>query len=324
LYIISGDAKLGKSTFCLHIAHCIATQAKAVLGSTDLYVEKDGRVLILDLEQELSDSVPRARAMGALSERLDVLDADTWERKLEEYSAQFDADTLVRMLITAWCARHNDRALVIVDNLSLIQPEFKFNKDRSIQEREWITKYNALAKKYGIAILLVEHNNKATAHDTVYTSSSRMRGSAQKGATPNGGTFMLERTRGDMEQAKGEIRLSMKVRSTKERTLYIKRDETLGHHTLSIALEGLSPSDYEKIRKETHKKVIDQLEQAVVAPKDIALKTGLGRSTVQKALDELEQAGYVKKVKHGIYALNVQKLRPQEAEQRALVDTLDT
>ena len=120
---------------------------------------------------------------------------------------------------------------------------------------------------------------------------------------------MLEHTRGAEEQAKGEIRLKITVRGAISRTLYLKRDDTLQHHILSIALEGLSPKDAEKIRSETHKKVIDQLERGVIYAKDIVLYTGLDRSTVYKALSELQALELVVNPQRGVYTLNIVKLK---------------
>lgn len=316
--MLSGDFKLGKSTFCLHLGYCVAIGAKQVLGTPDLFVEKAGRVLILDLEQELSDSIPRAREMGALSESLDILDADSWERLQEQYGDQYDADTLARTIIQAWCTKHSDRALVIVDNLSLVEPSGLYGLDRGALERLWITRYKSLAKKYGISVILVEHNNKAQATDSSYNSKSRYRGTLQKAATPNGSLFSLSKTRGSEEESKGEIRLEITGRSVLSRTLYLKRDNVLGHHILSIKLEGLSPEDYKKIRSETHAKVISQLESGVIRAKDIALYSGLNKSTVHKALEELAAQELVVSVQHGVWSLNVKKLRESQAQGQAL------
>ena len=309
LYIVSGDAKLGKSTFCLHLAYCVATQAKSVLGSPDLFVKAGGRVLILDLEQELSDTVPRARAMSAISNQLDILDADTWEEQRRALEEQHDSDTHARMLIQAWCTKHKESAaLVILDNLSLVQPELDF-RDRDIQEKVWLTKYKRLANQYGVTIILVEHNIKANASDSAYNAVARMRGSAMKHATPNGGTFSLSYTR-DKEKEKGEIQLTIEVRSAPKRLLYLKRDDTLGHHVLTISLEGLAPSEVEKATKRVHKIILDTLETHLqLSQADITNYTGLAKPTVYKALNELLKLDQVVKLQRNLWALNLKRLR---------------
>lgn len=325
LYIVSGDAKLGKSTFCLHLAYCVATQAKSVLGSPDLFVRAGGRVLILDLEQELSDTVPRARAMSAITDQLDILDADTWEEQRRALEEQHDSDTHARMLIQAWCTKHNESAaLVILDNLSLVQPELGFH-DRDTKEKAWLTKYKLLAKRYGITIVLVEHNIKANASDSAYNAVARMRGSSMKHATPNGGTFSLSYTR-DNEKEKGDIRLAIEVRSAPKRLLYLKRDDALGHHVLTISLEGIAPSEVERAAKKVHKQILDTLETHYeLSQADITLYTGLAKPTVYKALNELLILGHVVKLQRNAYALNIKRLRINGAPalEQGAVDVLD-
>jgi RecA-family ATPase len=280
-----------------------------VLGSPDLFVKAGGRVLILDLEQELSDTVPRARAMSAISNQLDILDADTWEEQRRALEEQHDSDTHARMLIQAWCTKHKESAaLVILDNLSLVQPVLGFH-DRDTKEKAWLTKYKLLAKQYGVTIILVEHNIKANASDSAYNAVARMRGSAMKHATPNGGTFSLSYTR-DKEKEKGEIQLTIEVRSAPKRLLYLKRDDTLGHHVLTISLEGLAPSEVEKATKRVHKIILDTLEKHLqLSQADITLYTGLAKSTVYQALNDLLELDQVVKLQRNLWALNLKRLR---------------
>jgi KaiC/GvpD/RAD55 family RecA-like ATPase len=310
VYLVAGDFKLGKSTFVLHIAHCVSIGAQAVLGVRELSVPRAGRVLMLDLEQELSDTVPRAREMGAISATLDVLDADAWDAMREKHE-HFEADELARMVITSWANKHGEAAsLVIVDNLSVIEPDMSI-KDRGLQERAWMTRYKMLAKSLGVAVLLVEHNNKANAADSSYTSFSRARGSAQKQAATNGGSFLLEFTQ-EREKDKGDIRLSILPRSGIARKLYLKRDTSLGHHVLSVALEG-SNVDESKLTKESQRQILTAIELGTHKSADLIKKTGFSRGTVYRVLNELVELKAIRLVERDTYILSNATIKQGQA-----------
>ena len=310
VYLVAGDFKLGKSTFVLHIAHCVSIGAQAVLGVRELSVPRAGRVLMLDLEQELGDTVPRARAMGALSSTLDVLDADAWDAMREKHE-HFEADELARMVITSWANKHGESAsLVIVDNLSVIEPDMSI-KDRGLQERAWMTRYKMLAKSLGVAVLLVEHNNKANAADSSYTSFSRARGSAQKQAATNGGSFLLEFTQ-EREKDKGDIRLSILPRSGIARKLYLKRDSSLGHHVLSVALEG-SNVDESKLTKESQRQILTAIELGTHKSADLIKKTGFARGTVFRVLNELVELKAIRQIERDTYVLSNATIKQGQA-----------
>lgn len=310
VYLVAGDFKLGKSTFVLHIAHCVSIGAQAVLGVRELSVPRAGRVLMLDLEQELGDTVPRARAMGALSSTLDVLDADAWDAMREKHE-HFEADELARMVITSWANKHGESAsLVIVDNLSVIEPDMSI-KDRGLQERAWMTRYKHLAKSLGVAVLLVEHNNKANAADTSYTSFSRARGSAQKQAATNGGSFLLEFTQ-EREKDKGDIRLSILPRSGIARKLYLKRDSSLGHHVLSVALEG-SNVDESKLTKESQRQILTAIELGTHKSADLIKKTGFSRGTIFRVLNELVELKAIRQIERDTYVLSNATIKQGQA-----------
>ena len=239
--------------------------------------------------------------MGALSSTLEVLDADNWESMREKYG-HLEADELARMVITSWATKHGEQAsLVIVDNLSVIEPDMSI-KDRGLQERAWMTKYKMLAKSLGVAVVLVEHNNKANAADTSYTSFSRARGSAQKQAAINGGTFLLEFTQ-EREKPKGDIRLSILPRSGIARKLYLKRDTSLGHHVLSVALEG-SNVDEAKLTKESQRQILDAIELGTHKSAELIKKTGLSRGTVYRVLNELVELKAIRQIERDTYILN--------------------
>jgi len=310
VYLVAGDFKLGKSTFVLHIAHCVSIGAQAVLGVRELSVPRAGRVLMLDLEQELGDTVPRARAMGALSSTLDVLDADAWDAMREKHE-HFEADELARMVITSWANKHGESAsLVIVDNLSVIEPDMSI-KDRGLQERAWMTRYKMLAKSLGVAVLLVEHNNKANAADSSYTSFSRARGSAQKQAATNGGSFLLEFTQ-EREKDKGDIRLSILPRSGIARKLYLKRDTSLGHHVLSVALEG-SNVDESKLTKESQRQILTAIELGTHKSAELIKKTGFARGTVFRVLTELVELKAIRQIERDTYVLSNATIKQGQA-----------
>jgi KaiC/GvpD/RAD55 family RecA-like ATPase len=310
VYLVAGDFKLGKSTFVLHIAHCVSIGAQAVLGVRELSVPRAGRVLMLDLEQELGDTVPRAREMGAISATLDMLDADAWDALREKHD-HLEADVLARMVITSWANKHGEAAsLVIVDNLSVIEPDMSM-KDRGLQERAWMTRYKMLAKSLGVAVLLVEHNNKANAADTSYTSFSRARGSAQKQAATNGGSFLLEFTQ-EREKDKGDIRLSILPRSGVARKLYLKRDTALGHHVLSVALEG-SNVDESKLIKESQRKILTAIELGTHKSAELIKKTGFSRGTVYRVLNELVELKAIRQIERDTYILSNATIKQGQA-----------
>jgi hypothetical protein len=315
-YIVSGDAKLGKSTFVLHLADCVGIGASHILGSPDIYAPAVGRVLLLDLEQSVSTTAPRALAMGASSENVEVLTSKDW-RELERQNGNMEADTLLRACITEYLTTHPDTALVIVDNLGVIEPELK-EGNRGIAERRWIEKYNLLAETYGACIVLIEHNNKPNVQDSDYTVQSRMRGTAQKQAAPTGGTFVLSMTQ-KQDSDKGEIVLTILPRDDAKHKLYLKRDTTLNHHTLSISLETIAHN----ATTPAHKKVFEAIERNVSKTGDIEKDTGLSKSAVQKALDTLQRAGAIISPAKGVYTLPPARLTlapaPLNAQQQALL-----
>jgi hypothetical protein len=315
-YIVSGDAKLGKSTFVLHLADCIGIGASHILGSPDVYAPAVGRVLLLDLEQSDTTTAPRALAMGASSDNVEVLTSKHW-RELERQHSNMEADTLLRACITEYLTIHPDTALVIVDNLGVIEPELK-EGNRGLAERRWIEKYNVLAETYGACIVLIEHNNKPNVQDSDYTIQSRTRGTAQKLAAPTGGTFILSMTQ-KQDSDKGEIVLTILPRDDAKRRLYLKRDTTLNHHTLSISLETIAHD----ATTPAHKKVLDAIERNISKVRDIEIDTGLSKSAVQKALDALQRAGAIISPARGVYTLPPGTLTrspaPLNAQQQALL-----
>lgn len=315
-YIVSGDAKLGKSTFVLHLADCIGIGASHILGSPDIYAPAIGRVLLLDLEQSDTTTAPRALAMGASSDNVEVLTSKHW-RELERQYSNMEADTLLRACITEYLTIHPDTALVIVDNLGVVEPELK-EGNRGIAERRWIEKYNVLAETYGACIVLIEHNNKPNVQDSDYTIQSRTRGTAQKLAAPTGGTFILSMTQ-KQDSDKGEIVLTILPRDDAKRRLYLKRDTTLNHHTLSISLETIAHD----ATTPAHHKVLDAIERNISKVKDIEIDTGLANVTVKTALGALQRAGAIISPARGIYTLPPATLTtspaPLNAQQQALL-----
>lgn len=299
LYMLAGDPKIGKSMLCFHLAYCIASSAEAVLGSDDVYVSHSGDVLYLDLEQEDDDSKERTNKMQHKHPRLFVYTANDWTAELET-NTYIPADELIRNVIEDWCKDHPERALVVVDNLSLVEPDWSMKKDRGLQERAWFTVYKSLAIKYGVSIILVEHTIKAKNGETSH------RGTNQKRAATSGGNMTMEKTIGEIEASKGAIRFSAERRAGASYVWYLKYDTTLNHHIITAQSSAVTREHLQALNNERQAQLLFALEQhGAQVGADLALLSGLPRASTFRTLKALVEKRVLNVDKNGVYTIAV-------------------
>jgi hypothetical protein len=156
LAFMCGAPKLGKSWFALALGIALAAGGWA-LGKIE--VER-GEVLYLALEDNARRLQSRLRLLLGEQAAPDGLHIETaWER--------FDEGGLERL--SGWLDDHPAARLVIVDVWTRVRPFSRDNGNRYQADYEAAASLQAVAIKYGVAILALYHTRKAESSDFVET-----------------------------------------------------------------------------------------------------------------------------------------------------------
>jgi AAA domain len=156
LAFMCGAPKLGKSWLVLALGIALAAGGRA-LGKIE--VER-GEVLYLALEDNARRLQSRLRLLLGDDQAPDGLHIHTeWER--------INEGGLERL--TGWLDEHPDTRLVLVDVWSRIRPVGHENGNRYQADYDAAAALQAVAIKYGVAIVAIFHTRKAEAADFVET-----------------------------------------------------------------------------------------------------------------------------------------------------------
>ena len=205
LGVLSAPQKSGKSTLVTDLALAAATGG-AFLNN---FHAEPGDVLYLNFEDDLNDLRTRAKALGYST-----------NQGFPRLQIEFDAprqDAGGLELIEKWAENHPERRLAVID------PFVKFRRFRRPEEKgldayqlDYFVagELHALAVKYNLALLLVNHEKKSPGVDWVFQST----GSTALTAAAN--TVMrLERKRGQSDAA-----LKITGRGIKEQDFALRGD----------------------------------------------------------------------------------------------------
>jgi hypothetical protein len=178
LTLVVSPGKVGKSVLVGNVAYAVAVGG-AVLGFLRAH---RADVLYLDLEQSEGPAQERWRKIVGPSPPSNLHLCFEWPRL---------GDGCVRRL-EAYLSEEPTVGVVVVDVLSLIWPmETRRGVNAYHQEYEILTRLKAVAKRWGIALVLVHHTNRGTHSDQLNTTS----GTAAMTGVPDA-VWMLSRERG--------------------------------------------------------------------------------------------------------------------------------
>ena len=148
VYLLVGDAKIGKSFLASQLAFCVANGVpfwdKAVAKSTVLY---------LALEDQYSRIQQRMYQMFGTEESVDLHFAV--HAKLLAYGLEKQLEAFV--------SQHEHTRLIIIDTLQKIRggsDSYSYAKDYEV-----ISRLKAFAEKYALCLLLVHHTRKQNSSD---------------------------------------------------------------------------------------------------------------------------------------------------------------
>jgi len=170
LSIIAGDLGLGKSQLTMHLA------AAVTKGGTHWWPDcadnvEPANVIILSAEDDIADTIrPRLEAAGAELDRVTVLTAIMKEDGAGERGVNIGEDT-----------QHIERAIKRVGNVGLIIIDpvsaylGRMSGNNNVEVRFALAPVQALAMKYGAAVVAVSHLNKPNAGGS--TALNRVTGS---------------------------------------------------------------------------------------------------------------------------------------------------
>jgi hypothetical protein len=290
LGMTSAPPKTGKSFFVLDI--CLAVAAGVpVLGE---FPVEQGDVLYAALEDGAQRvqrrAIPRGIGpvpRGALTIRQELLRAD--EGGLEE--------------LEAWCQAHPNRRLIIIDVLQAFRSakDGGGKKNAYAEDYEALRGLRALAKTYGIGLIVVHHNKKGHSEDFMEEIS---------GSTGLSGAIdymvMLQRKRADTNGI-------LKVAGRDVEDIEVGLEFTGGRWSVS----NMPPEVMNKLMGPTRRKVFDHLTQFGASYiYEMADALGMTSSSVHSALKRLHEDHVVVKLNYASPGKPVQ-WRVATAEERA-------
>lgn len=272
--ILAGPKSRGKSFISLDLALAVAS-GDAALGNIAC---EQGDVLYLALEDGERRLRDRMRAILRDRPVPDALDIATEWRTI-------DAGGLED--IEAWIAGRPSARLIIIDVLAKVKG--RPDRERGVYDQDYATigPFHALARKHGIAIIIVHHTNKSTATgDPVLRISGTM---GLSGAADT--TLVLSREAREMHGT-----LDVRGRDVAEREIALQFDPETG-----CVIQLGAADDFRK--SEQRRVIIRALIQNgdPMYPVDLAELLGRKRTSIRWLLAEMHKAGEIAKLPNGKY-----------------------
>jgi hypothetical protein len=271
--ILAGPKSRGKSFISLDLALAVAAGAVA-LGNIKC---EPGEVLYLALEDSARRIRDRQRAILQGRPVPDALDIATEWRTADDGGL---AD------IEAWIAAHPNARLVIVDVLAKVKG--RPDRDRGVYDQDYATvgPFHAMARKHGVAIVLVHHTNKGAAADPVLRISGTM---GLSGAADT--TLVLSREARELHGT-----LDVRGRDVPEREIALQFDPNTG-----CVIQLGAAEDFRK--SEERRAILRALIQSIdpMTPTEIADVLGKKRGAVQMLLGKMHKAGEISRLPNGKY-----------------------
>jgi DNA-binding transcriptional ArsR family regulator len=208
--------------------------------------------------------------------RLDV--ATEWQR--------LDAGGLDDL--EGWLKAHPEARLVVIDTLKRVRPAERRMGRLYDGDYEAVAPLGDLARKYGVAIVVIHHTRKAVGADPLdlVSGTTGLTGGAD-------GVMVLQRSRG---QAEAELLAT--GRDFEEKALALRWDGVTGQW---MAVGSVEEVNLSRQRRE----VIDLLNaEGGMTPKAIAEALSKKDGTVRKLLFDMSSDGLVRKDESGRYVVD--------------------
>ncbi|HEX8281896.1 MAG TPA: AAA family ATPase [Pyrinomonadaceae bacterium] len=273
--VFAGRPKLGKSWCALGIAVAVACGGHA-LGT--IPVER-GDVLYLALEDGARRLQKRLRKMLAGGSTPSNLDFATEWRRLDAGGLDDLED---------WLRSHREARLVVIDTLKRVRPAERRAGRLYDGDYEAVAPIGDLARKYGVAVVVVHHTRKADGEDPLdlVSGTTGLTGAAD-------GVMVLKRSRG---QADAELHAT--GRDFEDKQLALRWDVP----TCQWVVVG-SVEEFQLSRE--RREVVDLLKKVgSMLPKEIAEALNKKGGTVRKLLSDMLQDWQVCRDEAGRYSVS--------------------
>jgi hypothetical protein len=301
---LSAASKAGKSTVALHLAWCVATGSPTVFASDDYTVNDGGIVVYVDCENNAGITGGRLHGYDTLpDDTLHIINATTWQTiKRMAASDGHDQWRAMQWCITDAIRRWPEMRLLILDNVLQFQPKrTKHEALEDIEERYlwWLA---GVADDNHLAILIIDHNTKATADDNDATAFAKAHGTFRKQAWLTGGMITMQKPAKKETMADGTpipddaVKIRTSMRACADATLIVRRDDTRGHHvvlgTATLALSVVQRRVYNAIRN-----------GATTTAALVAALPDMAKSHILNTNTALVAKGHIYKIRHGEYGI---------------------
>ena len=148
--LVVGDPKSGKSSFMYSLLACISS------GEGEFLVERPGKALVCNLEDPLESVVlPKIVVADGDPNQIKILNLEN----LPKGGSRLDG---VLKLIEDQLIGNRDIDLVVFDTLASCAAKVDININSGTGVRKLLDPLSALAKKYGVPIILIHHFTKSS------------------------------------------------------------------------------------------------------------------------------------------------------------------
>lgn len=301
---LSAASKAGKSTVALHLAWCVATTSATVFASDAYEVNNGGRVVYVDCEN--NDGITGTRLHGyeaTPDDTLHFISATTWHQiKHMAASDGYDQWRAMQWCITDAIRRWPDTRLLILDNVLQFQPKRQRHEAPEDVEERYLWWLAGVADDHRLAILIIDHNTKATADDNDSTAFAKAQGTFRKQAWLTGGMITMQKPSKKEMLPDGEImpdnaiKIRTSMRACADATLIVQRDDTRGHHVV-IGTQTLALTVVQR-------RVYDAIRNGATTPAALVLALpDMAKNHIVNTATALVAKGTIYRPRHGEYAI---------------------
>jgi hypothetical protein len=287
--LLAGKPKLGKSWLALALALAVA-QGSAFLGREP---KPPGDVLYLALED--SDR----RLQGRLRK---LLNGERGPARLTFCTHWDRADAGGIDGLRAWLSRHDEAALLIIDTLERFRGE-RDGRSAYADDYAALQELCALAKEFGLAILVIHHTRKNESDDPLEMVSGTF---GLTGAAD--GVMVLKRQRGH-----AGAKLFVTGRDVADAELSLMFDGESGRWQVGC-LESQVELELTTERAAVLRALRDVGGKGRVS--DVAKRTGKPNGAVRWLLSEMAREGQLRRLERGVYSADVSEVSDVSADNR--------
>lgn len=283
LSVFAGKPKIGKSWMALDWCLAVAAGRDAINN----FGAQPGNCLYIayeDSERRLQD---RVRKLGG-----HLLPDQTLERF--DYRVEFpDLDNGGIGALDQWLTEHPNARLIIIDTFARFRGKVA-GRDKYTEDYQAAALIHSLAKKHGVAIVVVHHLRKESADDWLD------RVSGTNGLTGAADTIaVLLRDRGKSD---GMLKVVGRDIEELDRAVSYEDGHWKDHGEASLF-----------VATQERREILEVMATAFegsAKPSDIAVALDKKSGTVAKLLAKLTETGHVRKAKYGVYVLSNPLVEP--------------